>query len=861
MSLPTNLAAAAAHTAAPPSLVCPPRVGASRGAMPPKKKNQHAARMVKQMALRKGGAVASGVREASLVDTSGDGRVDAREGMATTVFTVESLDLKSTNVGNYKKKGKGKGGTYKRAATTVLAAEATYDVERRVRDARRALGSEPVAFRERTPGAFDLTRGAVTLMPARPRWDYELKSGRLHSRERKAFARWIASVKRRIIEAGAGYAPAFEQNIEVWRQLWRVLERADVAVLVVDARNPMLHLPPALYAHVARRLRKPLVLCLNKIDAVPRAAAEAWAEHLRAALPGVDAVVGFSAKDGGGGAGGQRRTRKRIGVDEAAPTRYSARERLADRRDDGALLLASDDDELGDRSDEGEDGAEASGAARDSAVPKSSRKSSGSSESSDDSDDESLASGDGGDDGARSSSSRRRLRVGHAALLRACRKCAARGKRAARGDDAAEAAAEAAAAAAEDAAEALEAKAACREASRGNGGDGEDVSDDDAEDDEAVVAALRAEAEEAAKAKDGRVMIGLVGHPNVGKSSMVNYILGRKAVSVKATPGHTKTLQTLILDDRTCLCDSPGLVFPRTDISAEEQIVGGLVPLPVVREPYSAVRWLAECRDRCAERWTHLANHRASSNEDRALANALATPLAAALKVPRPKAFDPETLELAGAPRDLLAELDGDGAPPWSPMSLARAYAETRGFARGGNPDTHTAGATILALVLDGRLPYAVPPPEGAPARGVHLGVDGAPVALSGRPENAKDGGGGGGGGGGDSLSEVSEVSDGEDSSDGDAAAAFNPFRALGIDAEGEAQYGTGDIDAAEGEGRFTFRDKTKGAAASYFGRGGEASHLAGKLGGGGSVFMSDADLKESSRGTRKKGGGKKDRR
>ena len=140
-------------------------------------------------------------------------------------------------------------------------------------------------------------------MPARPRWDYELKSGRLHSRERKAFARWIASVKRRIIEAGAGYAPAFEQNIEVWRQLWRVLERAAVAVLVVDARNPMLHLPPALYAHVARRLRKPLVLCLNKSDAVPRATAERWGEHLLAALPGVDAVVGFTSKDGGGGAG------------------------------------------------------------------------------------------------------------------------------------------------------------------------------------------------------------------------------------------------------------------------------------------------------------------------------------------------------------------------------------------------------------------------------------------------------------------------------------------------------------------------------------------------------------------------------
>ena len=289
--------------------------------MPPKKKSSHVARMAQQMERRKAGNQTHGVREAALVDTSGDGRVDAREGMATTVFTVESLNLKSTNVGNYKKKGKGKGGTYKRAATTVLAGEATYDVERRVRDARRALFSDPPAFSEMTPAAFDLTRGAATLMPARPKWDYELERGRLHSRERKAFVRWIASVKRRLIESGKGHAPAFEQNIEVWRQLWRVLERADVAVLVVDARHPLLHTPPALYAHVARRLKKPLVLVLNKVDAIPRAAAEAWAEHLLAALPGVDAVVGFSSKDGGGGAGGQRATRRVAGVPERSRAR------------------------------------------------------------------------------------------------------------------------------------------------------------------------------------------------------------------------------------------------------------------------------------------------------------------------------------------------------------------------------------------------------------------------------------------------------------------------------------------------------------------------------------------------------------
>jgi large subunit GTPase 1 len=30
----------------------------------------------------------------------------------------------------------------------------------------------------------------------------------------------------------------FEKNIDVWRQLWRVIERADVLLQIVDARNP-----------------------------------------------------------------------------------------------------------------------------------------------------------------------------------------------------------------------------------------------------------------------------------------------------------------------------------------------------------------------------------------------------------------------------------------------------------------------------------------------------------------------------------------------------------------------------------------------------------------------------------------------
>ena len=52
------------------------------------------------------------------------------------------------------------------------------------------------------------------------------------------------------------------------------------------------------------------------------------------------------------------------------------------------------------------------------------------------------------------------------------------------------------------------------------------------------------------------------GHPNVGKSSLMNGLIGRKVVSTSVTPGHTKYFQTYFLTKTVKLCDSPGLVFP-----------------------------------------------------------------------------------------------------------------------------------------------------------------------------------------------------------------------------------------------------------------------------------------------------------
>eukprot|EP00775_Hariotina_reticulata_P010086 gene10086-10241_t len=81
--------------------------------------------------------------------------------------------------------------------------------------------------------------------------------------------------------------------------------------------------------------------------------------------------------------------------------------------------------------------------------------------------------------------------------------------------------------------------------------------------------------------------------PNVGKSSTLNCLLGTHRVAVSCHPGRTKHYQTHFMTGRLVLCDCPGLVFPRLDVSLPMQVLFGSYPIANCRDLYAVVDYLA----------------------------------------------------------------------------------------------------------------------------------------------------------------------------------------------------------------------------------------------------------------------------
>ncbi|CAL8997570.1 unnamed protein product [Prunus brigantina] len=119
-------------------------------------------------------------------------------------------------------------------------------------------------------------------VPRRPPWTPEMSVEQLDANESQAFLTWRRSLAR-LEENDKLLLTPFEKNLDIWRQLWRVVERSDLLVMVVDARDPLFYRCPDLEVY-AREVdeHKRTMLLVNKADLLPLSVREKWATYFRA---------------------------------------------------------------------------------------------------------------------------------------------------------------------------------------------------------------------------------------------------------------------------------------------------------------------------------------------------------------------------------------------------------------------------------------------------------------------------------------------------------------------------------------------------------------------------------------------------
>ncbi|KAK4098638.1 NGP1NT-domain-containing protein [Parathielavia hyrcaniae] len=82
-----------------------------------------------------------------------------------------------------------------------------------------------------------------------------------------------------------------------------------------------------------------------------------------------------------------------------------------------------------------------------------------------------------------------------------------------------------------------------------------------------------------------QISVGLIGYPNVGKSSIINALRGKAVTKVAPIPGETKVWQYVTLMKRIYLIDCPGIVPPNHHDTPQDLLLRGVVRVENVEHP------------------------------------------------------------------------------------------------------------------------------------------------------------------------------------------------------------------------------------------------------------------------------------
>jgi len=88
------------------------------------------------------------------------------------------------------------------------------------------------------------------------------------------------------------------------------------------------------------------------------------------------------------------------------------------------------------------------------------------------------------------------------------------------------------------------------------------------------------------------INVGIIGYPNVGKSSIINSLKRSRVAGVGATPGFTTSINTIRLDKYVNMIDSPGVLFS-PNCTQSELVLRNCIKLEQCEDPVMAVHTIA----------------------------------------------------------------------------------------------------------------------------------------------------------------------------------------------------------------------------------------------------------------------------